>query len=76
MNLFKFPKIEKHKELPQWILSSEKACYHPSSNTIHIKNDQGIASLLHEYSHWFAHVVGGSTCFLHKILDHGTINLR
>jgi len=56
----KLPKIIIHKELPQWITSSDKACYHPFSNSIHIKRAPVIIMfkyLLHEIGHWFFYMV-------------------
>ena len=70
------PAVIKHDELPQWIMSSETACYHPITNIIHIRKDQGLWVLIHEYLHWFAHAVGGENCIIHKIIDGGKINFK
>ena len=48
------PKVIRCKELPQWIISSDRAAFHPFSNTIYIREDLGWKTLLHEYCHWFA----------------------
>ena len=70
------PTVVRHRELPQWIISSDKACYHPVSNTIHIIKGAGLKILLHEYVHWLAHAIGGKKCFLHRLVDKGRINLK
>ena len=49
----KLPTIIYHDELPQWIISSELAAYHPYLNIIHIRRDQNKWVLMHEYCHWF-----------------------
>ena len=46
------PKVIKCTELPQWIICSDRAAYNPHSNTIYIRKDEGILTLLHEYCHW------------------------
>ena len=51
--LFDFPAIKVYRKLPQWIKSSEIVCYHPATNTIHIKRGQQYW-LFHEIGHWFA----------------------
>jgi hypothetical protein len=52
------PKIIKCKELPQWIIESDRAAYHPASNTIYIRDDQSVLVLFHEFLHFFFHVLG------------------
>lgn len=49
-----FPKIKVRKELPQWIISSDVAAYHPASNTIYIRRGAGMRTLFHELGHWLA----------------------
>ena len=53
-----FPKIVWHDELPGWIISSDIAAYHPLTKTIHIRNDQGIVTLIHELIHRILDIVG------------------
>ena len=43
------------KELPQWILSSDKAAYHPWSKTIYTTK---VRYLPHELMHWLADMTG------------------
>lgn len=63
-----FPKIIRCEELPQWITSSDTAAFHPASNTIYIRIDRGgLKSLLHEYCHWFFHLIHFDLG--HKIID-------
>ena len=76
MKQFRLPVVERYNELPDWIRSSDTACYHPLSNTIYIRKDCKRRTLLHEYVHWFAHWIGGERCFLHRIVDRGRINLQ
>jgi len=52
------PKIIKCKELPQWIIESDRAAYHPTSNTIYIREDQSFWVLCHEFLHFFFHKLG------------------
>jgi len=49
-------KINFVEKIPQWIISSDIAAYHPKSRTIWIRNDLGwrtIPVLYHELQHWF-----------------------
>ena len=39
------------KELPQWIISSDLAAYHPYSDTIYLRKDKKYL-LLHELGHY------------------------
>lgn len=58
------------EELPQWIIESDRAAYHPYSNTIYIRNDQKFIVLIHELTHYILHKIGfkfGS--FLQKSVD-------
>lgn len=55
------------KELPQWIISSNKAAYHPYSNTIYLTS---LKYLLHELLHWFAFKF--KINWIHKVIDKGT----
>jgi len=61
------PIIIRCKELPQWIVSGDRAAYHPVSNTIYIRDDLGAATLFHEYCHWLFHKVG--LRLGHRLLD-------
>lgn len=62
-------KIKKVKEIPQWIISSDKAAYHPHTNTIYITK---LRYLPHELIHWLACKLNCD--YLHKIIDKGKIN--
>jgi len=50
--------------LPQWIVSSYKAAYHPNSNTIYTTKRR---YLFHEYLHWFACRMKAD--WMHRIID-------
>jgi len=67
-------------EIPQWIISSDVAAYHPASKTIWIRNNLGwktIPTLLHELTHWFIHKFLGNNEKLHSEADKRTgINHR
>jgi len=65
-------KIKFVSEIPQWIISSDVAAYHPASKTIWIRNNLGwktIPTLLHELTHWFIHKFLGNNEKLHNKLD-------
>ena len=57
-------KIIYHKILPQWIISSDKAAYHPFTKTIHTTNFRYIP---HELIHWVVDCLGISK--LHIFID-------
>jgi hypothetical protein len=62
-------KIKFVNEIPQWIISSDVAAYHPASKTIWIRNNLGwktIPTLLHELTHWFIHKFLGNNEKLHS----------
>lgn len=68
-------KIKFVKEIPQWIISSDIAAYHPASKTIWIRNNLGwrtIHVLIHELTHWFIHRYLGNKKKLHNKIDHET----
>lgn len=54
------PKLDVCKEIPQWIICSDRAAYHPFTQTIFIK--KGIQNfyliLLHELGHHLIHILG------------------
>lgn len=65
-------KIRFLNELPQWIISSDIAAYHPYSKTIYIRNNLGwktIPTLLHEISHWFIDVFLNNNEKYHNKID-------
>jgi len=66
-------KIKFINELPQFIISSDIAAYHPHSKTIWIKNDlrllRTISVLIHEISHWFIHKFLNNNEKYHNMLD-------
>lgn len=67
-----FPSIKFVNEIPQWIISSNIAAYHPYSKTIYIRNNLGfktIPILLHELSHWFIHIFLNNNQKLHNKID-------
>jgi hypothetical protein len=51
-----FPKIKKCDDLPQWIISSDRAAYHPHSRTIYLTSYR---YLMHELGHWVIDIFGG-----------------
>lgn len=64
-------KIKFHDSLPQWIISSDIAAYHPHSKTIHMVRGLGwglIPTLAHELIHWLIHLIH-LPVFLHYKLD-------
>jgi hypothetical protein len=70
LKLIKLPKIVTCKELPQWIVESDRAAYHPASNTIYIRNDQNLFILFHEFLHFFFHQLGFTfNSKIHKLID-------
>ena len=71
-------KIKFVNEIPQWIISSDIAAYHPASKTIWIRNNLGwktIPTLLHELTHWFIHKFLGNSEKLHNKLDGKNLKL-
>ncbi len=65
-------KIKFVNELPQWIISSNIAAYHPFSRTIWIRNNLGwktIPILIHEVTHWFIHRFLNNKKELHQKID-------
>ena len=59
-------KIRFVKEIPQWIIESDKAAYHPSSNTIYLTKWR---HLFHELLHWLGHKLEGKKHWIHNWLD-------
>ena len=60
-------------ELPQWIISSDVAAYHPHSRTIYVRRGLGSSLpgvLAHELCHWAIHALGLPE-HLHTKLDRG-----
>ena len=68
-----FPIIKFVDEIPQWIISSDIAAYHPYTKTIWIRNNLGwkktILILLHELTHWFIHVFLNNNELYHNKID-------
>ena len=67
-----FPSIKFVKEIPQWIISSYVAAYHPYSKTIWIRSNLGlktIPTLIHELTHWFIHVFLKNNNKFHNKID-------
>ena len=65
-------KIKFVNEIPQWIISSSIAAYHPKTKTIWIRNDLGwktIPILLHELTHWFIDVFLNNNVKYHNKID-------
>lgn len=60
------------KEIPQWIISSDIAAYHPFSKKIWIRNNLGIKTipvLLHEFMHYFIHIFLNNNINYHNFID-------
>lgn len=71
-------KIKFVNEIPQWIISSDIAAYHPATKTIWIRNNLGwktIPALIHELTHWFIHKFLGNSEKLHNKLDGKNLKL-
>lgn len=68
-----FPIIKFVDEIPQWIISSDIAAYHPYTKTIWIRNNLGwektILILLHELTHWFIDVFLNNSEKYHNKID-------
>ena len=67
-----FPVIKFVDEIPQWIISSDIAAYHPCTKTTWIRNNLGsktISILLHELTHWFIHVFLNNNELYHNKID-------
>jgi len=68
-------KIKLVDDLPQWVISSNTACYHPFSNTIWCRRDKWWL-IGHELVHWISHKLGGKEHWLHKWVDGGKVNYK
>jgi hypothetical protein len=71
-NRAKVLKINFVDEIPQWIISSDIAAYHPYTKTIWIRNDlkmKTISVLFHELTHWFIHMFLKNNKKYHSWLD-------
>lgn len=68
-----FPIIKFVDEIPQWIISSDIAAYHPYTKTIWIRNNlwwkKTILILLHELTHWFIDVFLNNSEKYHNKID-------
>ena len=67
-----FPSIKFVREIPQWIISSDTAAYHPFSKTLCIRNNLGwrtIPILFHELQHWFIYVFLKNNKNFHNKID-------
>ena len=68
-----FPKVKFVDEIPQWIISSDIAAYHPYTKTIWIRNKLGwgktILILLHKLTHWFIDVFLNNSEKYHNKID-------
>ena len=65
-------KINFVDKIPQWIISSDIAAYHPKTKTIWIRNDLGmktISVLFHELQHWFIDKFLNNNEKYHNIID-------
>ena len=63
------PRFSIHDVLPQWIVSSAKAAYHPVTKTIYIRADRIFTfDLLHELGHHVIELFGGGRV-VHKLYD-------
>ena len=68
-------KIKFVREIPQWIISSDTAAYHPTSNTIYCIWWKPWF-LCHELLHYLGHRLGGNSHWLHCWLDGGESNFK
>ena len=50
------PRIKICRELPQWIIPSDKAAYHPATATIYIRRDC-LRYIFHELAHHFREIL-------------------
>ena len=60
--MVRFPRVRFVGELPQWIIESDKAAYHPYSNTIWLQTGRGrwlVLCSLFKLGHWIGHTLGG-----------------
>lgn len=60
--------------MPQWIISSDVAAYHPSRRVVYLKRDNLILMglrLLHEFGHHVIEALSGKPC-IHKVYDNLT----
>ncbi len=63
------PRIIICSELPQWIISSDIAAYHPASNVIYLRRGRRmIVNLVHEILHHLIEVATRSVK-LHRLYD-------
>jgi len=53
------PRIKRVSEIPQWIISSDRAAYCPQDQTIWIREDQNFLVMGHEIGHHVIHLLGG-----------------
>jgi hypothetical protein len=61
-------KILKVKSIPEWVIESDKACFHPFSNTIYLTKWR---YLPHELWHVFWYRLGfGFDTLPHRIIDY------
>lgn len=67
------PRIRLIDELPQWIISSDLACYCPRTDTIWCRRDKWWL-VFHELGHWLACKISWE--WLHGWLDGGTANYK
>ena len=65
-------KIKFVEELPQWIISSETAAYHPASKTIWIRKHLGfklMPIMFHEFQHYFIDIFLNNNEKYHNFID-------
>ena len=56
------------QELPQWIISSDVAAYHPATRTIYCRKDKWWY-IAHELGHWLGCKMGEYGNWVHNWLD-------
>lgn len=69
-------KIKFVDEMPQWIIESDIAAYHPHSKTIYMRKNlkwKTIPILFHELQHWFIHIFLRNNKKLHNKIDKNDI---
>ncbi len=62
------PSVRLLNEIPQWIIASDKAAYHPWSRTIYLRKPFRICNFIHELGHHIVEIITGKERY-HKLYD-------